>query len=183
MNRLRTAARCFSIACLSIVAFYYFVFHIYPYMNFPWGYTHTIKTYIETYDEMVTIANSLDRMHDKDQISSASLQILRATHDPFTGNEFMFLIDDKPSARWYLISTGPDRKFEYSENPFDFIPYDPTNGTESKGDVVFGSHLNPKYKGTNNISGRVKGNPDEYPDSWQKSYGGFKYVEENGNGI
>lgn len=169
------------VACLLLVSSYYFLFHIYPDLDLPWLYRNVLKNYNSTYVEMLRISNTLDEFEDIDSLTSTALELLRSSQDSFNGDSFKFVIEeDAEPCRWYLISSGPDKIFNFTERPFSWIAYDPTNGTVSKGDLVFGSHINPKRldagKYVSQTLGRMKGNPKENPETWKQAYGGFEYI-------
>lgn len=90
--------------------------------------------------------------------------------DPFTGRPFVVIEDDKQNdnRRWYMISPGPDKVIDMNladgVQMKEYVPYDPTNGVVSSGDILFGSDLTP---GLRNYLSTRQGN-------WEGTYYGFE---------
>lgn len=72
--------------------------------------------------------------------------------DPFTKKPFLLFEsvkkDEQSSASWFLISAGPDKRYDCGTDGetfslADFVRYDPTNGIHSPGDILIGSDISP----------------------------------------
>ena len=90
-------------------------------------------------ENMRSLASNLDEMSKQEtprqlgHISSKRNILI----DPFTHEELHF---SSGNGDWLLISSGPDKTYENAEN---LIPYDPSNGTLSRGDIIFGRTISP----------------------------------------
>jgi hypothetical protein len=147
-----------------------------------------VRRYNKTYGAMVTIANALDEL-SPDRLTDSldtTLPDLRNSRDPYSGHPFAFFTCRNGADReWFLVSSGPDRTIEFTGSTGSFLPYDPTNGFRSDGDIVFGTCINPRPLDRGPLPqhlGRKKGQPEENPESWERSYGGFRYVDKPPNG-
>jgi hypothetical protein len=74
--------------------------------------------------------------------------------DPFTKKPLLLIDGEKraqqTSTTWFLISTGPDKRYDCGTDGKSFsldrfIPYDPTNGIVSSGDILIGSDISPEF--------------------------------------
>ncbi len=102
--------------------------------------------------------------------------------DPFTGKPFLLIEGLKngnpgdggnPSA-WFLIAPGPDKRFDCGADRETFsldryVPYDPTNGIHSPGDILIGSDISPEPRG----KGQVR------PGQWESSKHGYTRRKAN----
>lgn len=99
--------------------------------------------------------------------------------DPFTKTPLLLIDgekrDEQISTTWYLISPGPDKRYDCGTDGKSFsldrfIPYDPTNGIASSGDILIGSDISPELSG---IDFTRSGD-------WAPSYYGYTRGKRNG---
>jgi len=87
---------------------------------------------------MKTIAIFLEQEGIPSTESLSSLGLDEGTViDPFTASEYKVLGGRSEEEQdYYVISAGPNRSYDYTLEPLNYILYDPTNGTVSRGDIV-----------------------------------------------
>ncbi|NQU43311.1 hypothetical protein HQ520_08495 [bacterium] len=115
-----------------------------------------------TYDRMGTISDYLDR---NDSLPVAETEIEKW----LDAGELRFL---QMEEGWWLIAPGADGVFDYRNQSDDvsYVPYDPTNGSTSKGDSVFSDSITPSITNRTDPS-TVRGG------IWQRNYYGFQRVQ------
>lgn len=151
---------------------YHFVFHMWiPYVqDSNWGKGHNIQLHLL---RIATTLDGYDELSDE-QFTQQSKRIIDALPDhPST----LSLVVDTAHGRrvWFLVSPGPDQEFEFDRTTYSWIPYDPTNGINSTGDIVFGSRVNPRPFHRSQSAYPYRKRND--PGSWVHSYEGFVYVD------
>ncbi|MFC1601135.1 hypothetical protein ACFL34_02160 [Candidatus Sumerlaeota bacterium] len=109
-------------------------------------YFRTREMTIQAFQRMRVIAVELDDIEPDNWPSSLTELPIKEpeTQDPFTGGEFVFFSSTTPQGRaWCLVCAGPNGKSGFQTPDAIYMPYDPTNGTKSTGDILFTHNFIP----------------------------------------
>jgi hypothetical protein len=126
-----------------------------------------------SYTRMNSIVKYLDSL-DKTGFPESvyDLKKIFPIKDPFTGKPYIFIID-KHRGDWFLVGSGPSGDSTFDRITYSYVPYDPTNGTLSVGDIVYSKNISPsKYL--------FYGERSKYSRNgiWKKSFLGYERQSE-----
>lgn len=140
------------------------------------GVYKILSQYNLAYSRMLKIACRLDSISQEDLPNNneefeifAHEQQLEIT-DPFREqSSFLFLrSNNRDTESWILISSGPDQNIETSLETQEYVLYNESTWTVSKGDIVFSHNYYPRHQLRSDYSSSREGEWMKSPYGWER---------------